>query len=64
MTVSALFVAGQTGQVGSHLGKAIDNRLTREEASGALTQLAFYGGWPNVFPAVPVVKEVFEKRGS
>ena len=27
-----------------------------------LTHLAFYAGWPNVFSALPVVKEVFEKR--
>jgi 4-carboxymuconolactone decarboxylase len=27
-----------------------------------LTQLAFYAGWPNVFSALPVVKDVFEKR--
>ncbi len=24
--------------------------------------LAFYVGWPNVFSAMPVAKEVFEKR--
>jgi len=27
-----------------------------------LTQLAFYAGWPNVFSALPVVKDVLEKR--
>lgn len=29
--------------------------------SEVLTHLAFYAGWPNVFSALPVVKEVFEK---
>jgi len=24
--------------------------------------LAFYVGWPNVFSALPVAKDVFEKR--
>jgi hypothetical protein len=24
--------------------------------------LTFYAGWPNAFSALPVVKEVFEKR--
>ena len=28
----------------------------------ALTQLAFYAGWPNVFSAMPVFKDVFAKR--
>jgi alkylhydroperoxidase/carboxymuconolactone decarboxylase family protein YurZ len=27
-----------------------------------LTHLAFYAGWPNVFSALPVAKDVFEKR--
>jgi 4-carboxymuconolactone decarboxylase len=64
VTVSALIVNGQTAQVGFHLAKAMDNGLTKEEASETLTQLAFYGGWPNVFSAVPVAKEVFDKRGG
>jgi 4-carboxymuconolactone decarboxylase len=24
--------------------------------------LAFYAGWPNAFSALPVLKDVFEKR--
>lgn len=62
ITVTALLVSGQTAQIGFHLNKAMDNGLTREQASEALTHLAFYGGWPNVFSAVPVMKDVFEKR--
>jgi 4-carboxymuconolactone decarboxylase len=26
--------------------------------------LAFYAGWPNVFSALPVAKDVFEKRSK
>lgn len=62
VTVSALVATGQVAQLGSHLNRALDNGLTQGEASEALTQLAFYAGWPNVFTALPVVKEVFEKR--
>jgi 4-carboxymuconolactone decarboxylase len=40
----------------------MDNGLTRTEASEAITQLAFYVGWPNVFSAMPVAKDVFAKR--
>jgi 4-carboxymuconolactone decarboxylase len=40
----------------------MDNGLTREHAGEMLTQLAFYAGWPNVFSAMPVFKEVFAKR--
>lgn len=62
VTVSALVASGQVAQIGYHLNRAMDNGLTQTEASEALTQLAFYAGWPNVFSALPVVKDVFAKR--
>jgi 4-carboxymuconolactone decarboxylase len=61
-TVSALIASGQVAQVPYHLSRAMDNGLTQIEASEAITHLAFYVGWPNVFSALPVAKEVFEKR--
>jgi 4-carboxymuconolactone decarboxylase len=42
----------------------MDNGLTKEQASEVLTHLAFYAGWPNVFSAMPVVKQVFEGRSA
>jgi 4-carboxymuconolactone decarboxylase len=62
VTVSALIANGQTGQVTYHLSRAMDNGLTQDEASEVLTQIAFYAGWPCAFSALPMVKEVFEKR--
>jgi 4-carboxymuconolactone decarboxylase len=62
VTVSALIANGLTAQVGYHLNRAMDNGLTQAEAAEAVTHLAFYVGWPNVFSALPVVKDVFEKR--
>ncbi len=62
VTVSALIASGQVAQIPYHLNRAMDNGLTQTEASEMLTHLAFYAGWPNVFSALPVVKEVFEKR--
>jgi 4-carboxymuconolactone decarboxylase len=64
VTVSALIASGQVAQVGYHLSRAMDNGLTQKQASEMLTQLAFYAGWPNVFSAMPVVKDVFEKRAQ
>lgn len=63
VTVSALVATGQVAQITYHLNRAMDNGLTKEQASEAMTQLAFYAGWPNVFSALPVVKAVFEQRG-
>jgi 4-carboxymuconolactone decarboxylase len=62
VTVSGLIAAGHVAQVTFHLNRAMDNGLTRAEASELLTHLAFYTGWPNVFSAIPIVKAVFESR--
>lgn len=64
VTVSALIAAGHTGQVGFHLNRAMDSGLTRAEASEVLAHLAFYAGWPNVFSALPVVRDVFQGRAG
>jgi 4-carboxymuconolactone decarboxylase len=62
ITASALVASGHVEQIPYHLNRAMDAGLTKPEASEALTQLAFYAGWPNVFSALPVAKAVFEKR--
>jgi 4-carboxymuconolactone decarboxylase len=62
VTVSALVATGQVAQLTYHLNRAMDNGLTKAQASEVMTQLAFYAGWPNVFTALPVVKDVLEKR--
>lgn len=62
VTVAALIAAGQPDQMSFHLNKAMDNGLTQEEAGAVLSHLAFYTGWPKVFSAMPVAKEVFESR--
>ena len=62
VTVSALIASGQVAQVPYHLNRAMDNGLTQAQASEVITHLAFYVGWPNAFSALPVAKDVFEKR--
>jgi 4-carboxymuconolactone decarboxylase len=62
VTVAALIASGQVQQITYHLNRALDNGLTREQASEIPTHLAFYAGWPNCFSALPVIKDVFEKR--
>jgi 4-carboxymuconolactone decarboxylase len=64
VTVSALVATVQVAQLSAHLNRAMDNGLTKAEAAEALTHLLFYAGWPNVFSAIPVAKDVFEKRPS
>ena len=60
--MSALIASGQVAQLTYHLNRAMDNGLTQTQAAEVVTHLAFYAGWPNAFSALPVLKDVFEKR--
>jgi len=62
VTVSALIATGQVAQMPYHLNRAMDNGLTQAQAAEAIAHLAFYVGWPNAFSALPVAKDVFDKR--
>jgi 4-carboxymuconolactone decarboxylase len=62
VTVSALVAGGQVAQIPYHLGRAMDRGLTPAQVGELLTQLAFFAGWPHVFSALPVVKEVLQQR--
>jgi 4-carboxymuconolactone decarboxylase len=62
VTISALVANGQVAQLTGHIPIGMNNGLTQPEIAEAITHLAFYVGWPNVFSAMPVAKEVFEKR--
>jgi 4-carboxymuconolactone decarboxylase len=62
VTVAALIATSQVAQMPYHLNRAMDNGLTQEQAGEVITHLAFYVGWPNAFSAMPVAKDVFEKR--
>ncbi|TCM46340.1 4-carboxymuconolactone decarboxylase [Rhizobium sp. PP-F2F-G48] len=64
ITVTALVASGQVAQTPYHLDRAMSAGLTQDQASEILTHLTFYAGWPNVMSAVPVFKDVFEKRQS
>jgi 4-carboxymuconolactone decarboxylase len=62
VTISSLVASGQVAQLTGHVTIGMNNGLTQAEIAETLTHLAFYVGWPNVFSAMPVAKDVFEKR--
>lgn len=64
VTVSSLIASGQSAQISYHLGRAMDNGLTAEEAGEIVAHAAFYAGWPNAFSSVPVVGEVLRGRAK
>jgi 4-carboxymuconolactone decarboxylase len=62
VTVSSLVASGEVAQLTGHVNIGMKNGLKQDEIAEALTHLAFYIGWPNVFSAMPVAKDAFEKR--
>ncbi|WP_218017626.1 carboxymuconolactone decarboxylase family protein [Sphingomonas pituitosa] len=62
VTIAALIADGKAQQLTYHLNRGMDHGLSEGEVGEVLTQLAFYAGWPSVFSALPVVKDVFAKR--
>jgi 4-carboxymuconolactone decarboxylase len=62
VTVSALVALNRPDQLRSHLALARQNGVTETELVEAITQLAFYSGWPNAISAVAVAREVFKQK--
>ncbi|KQV82126.1 carboxymuconolactone decarboxylase family protein [Rhizobium sp. Root1220] len=62
VTMAALIANGQPEQLPFHTNRAMDNGLTRQEASEVVTHVAFYAGWPRAMSAVPALTKVFETR--
>jgi 4-carboxymuconolactone decarboxylase len=51
ITVAALITGGHAEELPAHLRRAMDNGVTREELSAAITHLAFYAGFPAAITA-------------
>lgn len=62
ITVVALVSTAQAAQIPYHLGRAMDAGLTTQEIDGVLKHLAYFTGWPKVFSAMPVVRDVIQAR--
>jgi 4-carboxymuconolactone decarboxylase len=62
ITVAALTALYRTGQLPSHLKRAIANGVTPDELVEMSTHLAFYAGWPNAMSAVTALKEVLAEQ--
>ena len=62
ITCATLIALGRERQLVGHLGRALDNGLTKNELSEVITHLAFYAGWPAAMTAAQVAKDVFDNR--
>ena len=63
VTVAALIARNQMIEMAYYMDLALDNGVKPREISEIIPHLAFYSGWPNAFSALPVAKDVFDKRG-
>ena len=62
VTISALIATGKSAQLVGHLGRALSNGVRPSEASGVLTHLAIYCGWPSAVTALDVYQQVYAAR--
>jgi 4-carboxymuconolactone decarboxylase len=58
ITVAVLTAGGDTDQLGFHIGRALENGVTREELIEAITHITLYAGWPKGMAAMGVAKQI------
>ena len=58
ITVAALISTYRPEQLETHLGRALNNGVTKEEISEIITHLAFYAGWPAAMSAAQLAYTV------
>jgi 4-carboxymuconolactone decarboxylase len=64
VTIVTLATQGRTEQIDYHLGFGLDNGLTEKEIVAAMTQLAYYAGWPAAMTGLTHLQDVLNKRKS
>jgi 4-carboxymuconolactone decarboxylase len=62
ITVASLVALYRTNELPFHIGKALDNGVTRDELIELITHLPFYSGWPTAMTALPIARQVFDSR--
>ena len=62
ITLGMMVALNRSEQLNGHLGRALDNGVTKDEIVELITHLAFYSGWPTAMSAALLAKDVFEKR--
>jgi 4-carboxymuconolactone decarboxylase len=56
ITVAALVAMYRLEQLPFHLGRAMENGVTKDELVEVITHLAFYSGWPTASSAIKLLK--------
>jgi 4-carboxymuconolactone decarboxylase len=62
VTVAVNTALYRTEQLRSHIGRALDNGVTKDEIVEIITHVTMYGGWPTGVNGAAVAFEVFQSR--
>jgi 4-carboxymuconolactone decarboxylase len=62
VTIAALTALYRPNELRIHLGRGLDNGLSRTEISELIMQMAVYGGFPVAVEAMRIAREVFDER--
>ena len=60
MTIAALTALYRPNELKLHIGRGLDNGLSREEICEIIMHMAIYGGFPVSVEGMQIAKEVFE----
>lgn len=62
VTVAMLAATYRPNQLKTHVKRALDNGVTREEVAEVITHAAFYAGWPAAMTAAHAATDVYEGK--
>jgi len=60
VTITCLISLYRINELPFHIGRALENGVTREEIIETITHLAFYAGWPPAMTALSIARKAFE----
>ena len=64
ITIAALTALYRPNELELHIGRGLDNGLSRAEICELIMHMAIYGGFPVAVEGMAVAKKVFEARGD
>ena len=64
VTITSLISMYRVNEMPFHLKRALENGVTRDEITGAITHLAFYAGWPPAMTALQIAREIFKETSQ
>lgn len=62
ITIAALTALHRPNELELHVGRGLDNGLSRSEISELIMHMAVYGGFPVAVEGMRIAREVFDER--